>query len=93
LATDVAVILGVMKGERPRRPEKSPGSGRAMSDSLWSIVQRCWAQIPSERPSIASVVQALEQGDANDLDPLHRTKETHIIPEESSKPIDYQNLV
>ncbi|TFK52977.1 kinase-like protein [Heliocybe sulcata] len=42
----------VMKSKRPSRPS-------AMSDGLWNIVERCWAQDPAARPHIDAVITSL----------------------------------
>jgi hypothetical protein len=54
---DTAVILEVMMEGRPKRPQTYPG--REMSEMLWSLVERCWAQQPAERPAMAEVIQFL----------------------------------
>ena len=56
---DTAVILEVMMEGRPKRPKKYPG--REMSESLWSLVERCWAQRPAERPAMAEVLRTLRR--------------------------------
>ncbi|KAJ7281522.1 kinase-like domain-containing protein [Mycena rebaudengoi] len=57
---DAAVMLRVMAKERPARPCDS--SGRAMmSDALWTIVQQCWSHNVVERPSMARVVEMMQQ--------------------------------
>jgi serine/threonine protein kinase len=33
----------------------------AISDDVWALIGRCWAQDPVERPSMASVVTTLEE--------------------------------
>ncbi|KAF8606704.1 kinase-like protein [Ceratobasidium sp. AG-I] len=57
LDKDVAVILALDKGNRPRRPkrilEQSPRGAL-----FWDILQKCWAQTPEDRPA-ANVVDTL----------------------------------
>ncbi|KDQ65064.1 hypothetical protein JAAARDRAFT_52980 [Jaapia argillacea MUCL 33604] len=55
-----SVIYDVLKGVRPARPLEDP-SKPLMSDSLWSLVQWCWAQDPEDRPSAKTLVQALRR--------------------------------
>jgi hypothetical protein len=86
----VAVILGVVRGHRPRRPEECAGSGKPISNDFWKIITRCWAQVPSERPLIVDVVQALEHGDENAVDALQGMVETLSLPERSGKSADLQ---
>jgi len=48
-----AVILRIVKGKRPLRPEGSRGLG--FSDDVWGMVERCWHQEPGQRPKISEV--------------------------------------
>ncbi|KAK7036562.1 hypothetical protein VNI00_011495 [Paramarasmius palmivorus] len=49
-----AVILRVINGERPLRPEDGwcPGN-------VWNMVQRCWSQDPKRRPDALELEQYL----------------------------------
>jgi hypothetical protein len=61
ISHDAAVMLRVMAKERPPRP--CDASGRAMmSDALWTLVQQCWSHDVAERPSMARVVQMMQEG-------------------------------
>ena len=51
--TDLIVSLKVVGGERPRRRVK-------FKESLWKMLERCWAPHPNERPSIGDVLHCLE---------------------------------
>jgi len=51
--TDPAVSLKVIGGERPPR-------GAKFAESLWGMLERCWAPGPNDRPSIETVLQFLE---------------------------------
>lgn len=53
---DMAIILALDKGERPSRDEVSRPD---FTDEMWQLVQRCWAQDPTERPSMEEVYQSL----------------------------------
>ena len=57
VTNDTTVILQVMKGMRPARPSK-----RLMSDELWGIVEWCWSQQYSDRPSMCVVVEIMTAG-------------------------------
>ena len=51
----------VSAGTRPKRP-KEPGTHDQevpMSDALWEVVQRCWAQDPQQRPSSRLIFEKL----------------------------------
>ncbi|TCD71977.1 hypothetical protein EIP91_000109 [Steccherinum ochraceum] len=54
------VMRRVVKGQRPPRPRFDDGG--TMSDALWSLIQRCWAQQASDRPEadeVASTIGAI----------------------------------
>ncbi|KAJ3488329.1 hypothetical protein NLI96_g2931 [Meripilus lineatus] len=54
-----AVSEKVVEGQRPDRPY-GPG-GTLMADGMWSLVESCWSQQASERPSMAGVISKLEE--------------------------------
>ncbi|KAL0568484.1 Homeobox protein tos8 [Marasmius crinis-equi] len=49
---DFQIIMAVLNGFRPRRPGNCP-------DALWRIVDRCWGEDASERPSASAVASEL----------------------------------
>ena len=51
--TDLIVSLKVVGGERPRRRRK-------LKESLWKMLESCWAPRPDDRPSIGDVLRCLE---------------------------------
>jgi hypothetical protein len=53
---DVAVILAVLKGERPERPLR-------VSDNLWNITELCWAQEPKDRPDMKKLLDIIRDMD------------------------------
>ncbi|KAH8834109.1 kinase-like domain-containing protein [Flagelloscypha sp. PMI_526] len=55
--TDPAVLLKLIMGSRPNRPDAS-----LVSDAAWRIIQQCWAQEPSKRVSIFDVLLLLQGG-------------------------------
>ena len=54
---DVEVALSVQA--RPSRPDVV-GDLHGIDDYLWDIIQECWAQEPSHRPSASDVKQRLD---------------------------------
>jgi len=50
---DLAVLVKVLKGERPPR-------GARFTNSLWKMLESCWAPQPNDRPSVEDVLQCLE---------------------------------
>ncbi|KAJ7495404.1 kinase-like domain-containing protein [Mycena latifolia] len=51
---DASLILKVIEGVRPIRP-----AGDLISDKVWSIMQKCWAHIFADRPTIPDIVLEL----------------------------------
>ena len=51
---DYTVPLKVTQGEHPLRED-------GFTDSLWEMLERCWAYQPSARPSVENVLQYLER--------------------------------
>lgn len=47
------VVWEVVNGRRPTRPEA------LKDDSMWRIIQACWAHNPHDRPDMLSVAQSL----------------------------------
>lgn len=56
--SDGTVLVRVLSGVRPKRPTFHGGA--EMSDALWSLVSRCWAQSPSDRPLTHELVNLIE---------------------------------
>ncbi|KAH8830918.1 kinase-like domain-containing protein [Flagelloscypha sp. PMI_526] len=53
---DAPAMLAVIQGQRPPKPA-SPH----MTNELWQLIGRCWAQDPLERPKSDAIVAAFEQ--------------------------------
>ncbi|KAJ7145901.1 kinase-like domain-containing protein [Mycena epipterygia] len=51
-ASDYAILLRVIEGERPERPTEEP----LMTDSFWNCVTTYWGQDRATRPSAADIV-------------------------------------
>jgi len=56
LRNEVAVVLQLSKGARPPRPENSD-----VSDDVWHFIQKCWATVPHQRPSMHEVIAEIEK--------------------------------
>ncbi|KAH8101102.1 kinase-like domain-containing protein [Cristinia sonorae] len=56
--TTYRISKKVLRGDRPSRPFTPFGS--RMSDPMWNIVQKCWAQQPATRLSAEGVVLAMQ---------------------------------
>jgi len=51
-----------MRGEKPTRPTQEICRVRGLQDKIWDLMQRCWKERPSERPTateIASIITEL----------------------------------
>ncbi|KAI5118348.1 hypothetical protein M0805_009151 [Coniferiporia weirii] len=63
IACDAAVIIDLYHGKKPERPEsdgpfvKTRGG---VNDRLWSIIEKCWADDPEDRPSASLLAFALK---------------------------------
>ncbi|KAJ7622888.1 kinase-like domain-containing protein [Mycena polygramma] len=57
LRTDGAVINAVLQGRRPSQPKSCSGTPSLFG--LWNLVQECWNEQPSMRPTAAQVVARL----------------------------------
>jgi len=55
---DYRVVVDIVKGKRPSRPTLPDGG--MVSDELWTLVNFCWAQEPSARPSAKDVVRHMD---------------------------------
>ncbi|KAH8792752.1 kinase-like domain-containing protein [Flagelloscypha sp. PMI_526] len=53
---DAPAMFAVMNGQRPPRPVSAH-----MTDELWLLTGRCWAQDPLERPKSDDIVTTFEQ--------------------------------
>ena len=54
-----AIVAKVSRGERPGRPRGA--GGRWFTDSVWRMLQRCWAPKPDHRPRIEDIFRRLEE--------------------------------
>ncbi|KAJ7915382.1 kinase-like domain-containing protein [Mycena leptocephala] len=57
LHMDSAVIDAVLKGRRPSQPTSC--SGTPSLDSLWNLLENCWAGLPEMRPTALQIVEQL----------------------------------
>ena len=45
----------VKYGKRPAKPQPQDDVGRELDDNLWSLIEECWSQEPSNRPTAKTV--------------------------------------
>ena len=55
---DAVVILKVMEGKRPVRPEGARGAW--FKGGLWEMLELCWKPQRDDRPSLETILQRLE---------------------------------
>ena len=55
---DPMIVLKVMGGERPSRPQGE--EGKLFTDSIWEVQELCWKPQPSDRPSAKVILLCLE---------------------------------
>ncbi|KAF8064848.1 kinase-like domain-containing protein [Lyophyllum atratum] len=58
---DTVVALKVMSGARPTRPSESSVCWKdwRLTETIWSLMQDCWTEIPSERPALDQIINQL----------------------------------
>ena len=52
--TEAEIMLAVLSGDRPIKPENAEDIG--MTDVLWHLVEECWKENRSKRPSISTIL-------------------------------------
>jgi len=55
---NLVVVLKVLNGERPRRPQGN--QGKLFTDDIWDILRLCWNPQPHDRISAKAVLMGLE---------------------------------
>jgi hypothetical protein len=55
---DTTIPTRILNGFRPRRPKATPEF--VLSNELWSLMEVCWSQQPSDRPVMSAVVDAIK---------------------------------
>ncbi|KAG6899285.1 hypothetical protein C0993_011612 [Termitomyces sp. T159_Od127] len=65
ISNNNAVIFQVMQGVRPERPSDA----RGLTDSMWVLIQDCWAHKPDDRPTIEVVSSRLAREPHVDVRP------------------------
>lgn len=56
---DLQVIRLVLEGKRPPRPSDEQSSARGLNDKIWHLIENCWAQNHSERPTAENILERL----------------------------------
>ncbi|KAJ7587317.1 kinase-like domain-containing protein, partial [Mycena floridula] len=61
--SDFEISMDVLAGKRPLRPPASITKAD-LSEALWRTMEKCWAQTPSERPTMHDVVNNMSEAEA-----------------------------
>ena len=56
---DTAVLMGVLNGERPEKPQGEEGAW--FTPGLWEVLELCWKPKPGDRPNLDTVLQCLQE--------------------------------
>ncbi|KAI5117272.1 hypothetical protein M0805_001002 [Coniferiporia weirii] len=60
LQNSAQVIIHIHNGGRPVRPRGKDVIDRGLDDGLWALMQRCWTERPSLRPTASQALAVLE---------------------------------
>jgi hypothetical protein len=54
-------MFAIQKGEKPTRSQYPDFERYALQpNEMWSLLEKCWATVPKERPTIDEVIKELE---------------------------------
>ena len=62
IPSDILVVNAIMEGVRPEEPEGAVRLG--FSNELWRIVELCWLEDRSARPSVEDIISCLNDAAA-----------------------------
>jgi len=54
----VMVVLRVLEGERPERPQGAQGA--LFTNAIWAVLERCWKPQPRDRIGAKAILRGLE---------------------------------
>jgi len=69
---DIAVIVAVMEGVRPKKPENAAHLG--FTEELWDTVKQCWLEDWKARPGVEDILSCL-----NGAPPSWQTRRRVIV--------------
>ncbi len=58
MRVDGDVIMALMNMRHPKKPS-AHASGGGVPDCLWSLLLKCWSQVPGDRPSASGILEAI----------------------------------
>ncbi|KAF9644629.1 kinase-like protein, partial [Thelephora ganbajun] len=62
IQSDILVVNAIMEGVRPEKPEGATRFG--LSEKLWRILESCWLEDRSARPSVEDILPCLNDAAA-----------------------------
>src|SRR5882762_4371998 len=65
---DFRVMFAVEKGKRPSRPSTEICQMSGLDDGIWQLIESCWHQSPTERPSATTIASLLRSRIGPDRD-------------------------
>jgi hypothetical protein len=72
--------------KRPAKPQPQDDIGREFDDKLWSLIEECWSQEPSDRPTAATISLRLGGVDGYLVNPAEMyKKEIAALTEELAR--------
>ena len=79
---ETEVMLAVVSGERPPKPENAEGTG--MTEVVWELLRECWREDRTTRPSISNILKILpvrERPKAGSFNAtgMFRPSSTHVL--------------
>jgi hypothetical protein len=86
--------LVVDRGVRPLRPTDPRILMTGLDDSMWSLIQECWAQEPSSRPAVSDVASrlgALQQLHSNAFSGASPFRTEELFPDSISQGYSFHN--
>src|SRR6266436_1000235 len=60
ISNEYRVIFEVVNGKRPTCPSDNRSIARGLEDTIWKLVESCWAQQPMERPIAGQIVEQVQ---------------------------------
>ena len=59
IPNDLTVAIRSSTRKKPARPSQDVCLTLALDDEMWGFIERCWAELPSERPTATEAVRYL----------------------------------
>jgi len=60
VGNEFQIMFAVQSGKRPLRPSHDLSRIRGLNDEIWHLIEMCWNQEPSQRPTSDQVLKLLK---------------------------------